>query len=83
MNSTDTVNSITDSGVENSSIAIHKYASSKLELSKMKRKEYILLKERKQLSNWYKLTKRVELKKAIRQEIAKIDNELKITGLKR
>ena len=83
MNSTDTINSITDSGVVNSSIAIDKYAGSKLELSKMKRKEYILLKERKQLSNWYKLTKRVELKKAIRQEIAQIDNELKSSGLKK
>ena len=48
----------------------------------MKRKESILLKERKQLTHWYKMTKRVELKKAIRQEIAKIDKELKSMGSK-
>ena len=48
----------------------------------MKRKENILLKERKQLAYWYKLTQRVELKKIIRQVIAKIDKELKDTGLK-
>jgi hypothetical protein len=49
----------------------------------MKRKESILLRERKLLANWYKLTKRVELKKAIRQEIAKIDRELKSNSFKK
>ena len=48
----------------------------------MRRKEFNLLRERKQLSYWYKLTERVELKKAIRQEIAKIDKELKKIGYK-
>jgi hypothetical protein len=47
----------------------------------MKRKEYNLLKERKRFTYWYKSTQRVELKKAIRQVIAKIDKELKKIGL--
>ena len=49
----------------------------------MKRKNNNLLKERKQLAYWYKLTKRIELKKAIRQEIAEIDKELKNNGFKK
>ena len=73
----DELKSISNNEFVNFSIAIHKFANSELDLSKMKRKESILLKERKLLANWYKLTKRVELKKAIRQEIAKIDRELK------
>ena len=48
----------------------------------MNRKEDILLKERKQLAYWYKLTERIELKKVIRQVIAKIDKELKNIGIK-
>ena len=79
----DILNSSTNTESVNSSIAIHKFASSKLDLSKMKRKESKLLKERKLLANWYKLTKRVELKKAIRQEIAQIDRELKSNGFKK
>ena len=49
----------------------------------MNRKEYNLLKERKQLAHWHKLTKRIQLKKAIRQEIAEIDKELKNNGFKK
>ena len=79
----DKLNNISNNEFVNSSIGIHKFANSKLDLSKMKRKETILLKERKLLANWYKLTKRVELKKAIRQEIAKIDRELKSKSFKK
>jgi hypothetical protein len=43
----------------------------------MKRKENALVKERQQLSSWYKKTQRVKLKMAIRQEIANIDKELR------
>ena len=79
----DKLNSISNSEFVNSSIAVHQFAGSKLGLSKMKRKESILLRERKLLAHWYKLTKRVELKKAIRQEIAKIDKELKSNSHKK
>ncbi len=79
----DKLNNISNNEFVNSSLAIHKFANSKLDLSKMKRKETILLKERKLLANWYKLTKRVELKKAIRQEIANIDRELKSKSFKK
>ena len=79
----DKLNSISNNEFVNASIAIHKFANSKLYPSIMKRKESILLKERKLLANWYKLTKRVELKKAIRQEIAKIDRELKSNNFRK
>ncbi len=79
----DKLNNISNNEFVNSSIGIRKFANSKLDLSKMKRKETILLKERKLLANWYKLTKRVELKKAIRQEIANIDRELKSKSFKK
>lgn len=79
----DKLNNISNNEFVNSSITIHKFANSKLYLSKMKRKESILLKERKLLANWYKMTKRVELKKAIRQEIAKIDRELKSNSFRK
>jgi len=41
------------------------------------KREEILIRERRQLARWCKLTDRVELKKAIRAEIAIIDDELR------
>jgi DNA-binding FadR family transcriptional regulator len=40
-------------------------------------KERILLQERRQLVDWCRLTDRVELKQALRAQIAKIDEELR------
>ena len=47
------------------------------ENAKRAQKENSLLKERQLLVYWYKQTQRVNLKKAIRREIADIDKELK------
>jgi hypothetical protein len=48
-----------------------------MQLVRLKGQELMLLKERRQLVDWCRLTDRVEVKKALRAEIAKIDQELR------
>jgi DNA-binding FadR family transcriptional regulator len=48
-----------------------------MHLVRLAGQERILLKERRQLVDWCRLTNRVELKQALRAEIAKIDEELR------
>jgi len=48
-----------------------------MQLFRLAGQERMLLKERRQLVDWYRLTDRVEVKKALRREIAKIDEELR------
>jgi len=48
-----------------------------MHLVRLTGQERMLLKERQQLVDWCRLTDRVEVKKALRAEIAKIDEELR------
>ena len=48
-----------------------------MQLVRLRGEVCMLLKERCQLMDWCRLTDRVELKKALRTEIAKIDEELR------